>query len=77
MENYLLGLFKMCSICDCRHQQMEERSWEALHIYTDFYHNIIIRAHVRWQLTHSGLLLLLNQKVNPSEFWREIDGHQT
>lgn len=40
----------MHSVCDCRHQQMEKQSWEALHIYTDFYHNIIIRAHVRWQL---------------------------
>lgn len=40
----------MHSVCDCRHQQMEKRSWEALHIYTDFYHNIIIRAHVQWQL---------------------------
>lgn len=49
----------MHSVCDCRHQQMEKQSWEALHIYTDFYHNIIIRAHVRWQLTHSELLLLL------------------
>lgn len=43
-------ILKCTVFCDRCHQQMEKRSWEALHIYTDFYHNIIIRAHVRWQL---------------------------
>lgn len=57
----------MHSVCDRCHQQMEKRSWEALHIYTDFYHNIIIRAHVRWQLTHSELLLLL--KPESESIW--------